>query len=143
MNLLEGFVCNCFLSIILLKQICLFKPFISLLLFFPFFVRYWFFFKTFIQISFLIFIAKLMHIIPSYFQIIWQKCHNILLTLVHFICYIFILRLIFFRKYLLLRVQKFFFHGHWEVIYFFHGEERYKKYPLTIYCCLIIYWPCS
>ena len=33
-NLPEGFVCNRFLSI-LLKQICLFKPFASLLLSYP------------------------------------------------------------------------------------------------------------
>ena len=32
MNLPEHFVCNCFLSIILLKQICLLKPFVSWLL---------------------------------------------------------------------------------------------------------------
>ena len=37
MNLPEGFVCNRFLSIILLKQICLFKPFVSLLLSYPLF----------------------------------------------------------------------------------------------------------
>ena len=34
-NLPKGFVCNRFLSIILLKQICFFKPFVSLLFFCP------------------------------------------------------------------------------------------------------------
>ena len=126
---LPGFVCYHFLSIILLKQIYLFKNFVSLLLSYPLLCYILiFYFKTLIWISFLIFIAKLMLIIPSYFRNVWWKCHNILLFITHFPFYLLHIypSVDFLRKYLL--VPEFFFHGHcWEAIYFFHGEERYKK----------------
>ena len=112
------------------KQICLFKPFVSLLLSYPLVCLILiFYFKTLIQISFLIFTAKLMLINPPYFRIIWQKCHNILLFITLFPFYSLHIypSVDFLGKYLLLRVQKNFFHGRWEAIYFFHGEERYKK----------------
>ena len=96
MNLPEGFVCNHFLSIILLKQICLFKAFVSLLLSSPLFCQILIYFKTLIQISFLIFIAKLMLIIPS-FELFDKNVTISFFSLhfFHFICYIFILQLIF------------------------------------------------
>ena len=92
------FFCNRFLSIILLKQICLFKPFVSLLLSYPLFCQILiFYFKTLIQISFLIIIAKLMLIIPSYFKLFDKNVTVSFFSLhfFHFICYIFILQLIF------------------------------------------------
>ena len=39
----------------------------------------------------------------------------------HFVCYIFILQLIFFYE------SRNFYHEHWKAIYFFHDEERHKK----------------
>ena len=97
-----------------------------------------FYFKTLIQISFLIFTAKLMLIILSYFWFVWWKCHNILLfvTLFHFICYIFILQLIFFQD-IVLQVQKKFFSWTLKSHLLFSWWGKIWKVTITIYCCLI------
>ena len=96
-NLPEGFVCNRVLSIILLKQICLFTSFLSLSLSQPLVCQILiFYFTTLIQISFLIFIAKLMLISPSF---PFTKNVTIFFFSLHFfICYMFILQLVFFQN---------------------------------------------
>ena len=45
----------------------------------------------------------------------------------HFICYIFILQLMFLENTDYYESRRIFFHEHWEAIYFSHAEERYKK----------------
>ena len=114
------------------KFACIFHSYLCYFLFL-YFVRYCFFyFKILIQISFLIFIAKLMLIINSLLlsnYLIKMSQFSSFHYAFPFFCYIFILQLIFFGKYVLLRLEKNFFHGHWEANYFFHGEERYKMWP--------------
>ena len=130
MSLPQGFICNRFLPVILLKQICLFKLFLFLLLYYPLFCKILiFYFKTLIQICFLISIAKLMLIIPLTFEL-FDKNVTISffwLHFFHFICYIFILQLIFLENTYYYKYIRIFFHGHRGTIYFFHSEEKYKK----------------
>ena len=119
-NLPEGFVCNRFLSIILLKQICLFKPFVSLLLSYPLFCQILiFYFKTLIQISFLIFIAKLMLIIPSCFKL-FDKNVTAFFFLILFPFYLlhiypsvdFLSKYLIWKKFRSQESTRNFFHGH-------------------------------
>ena len=58
----------------------------------------------------------------------------------HFICYIFILQLIFLENTYYYKSKRIFFHEHWEAIYFFHGEKGRKSNHNNL---LFNYWPCS
>ena len=144
MSLPQGFICNRFLPVILLKQICLFKLFLFLLLYYPLFCKILiFYFKTLIQICFLISIAKLMLIIPLTFEL-FDKNITISffwLHFFHFICYIFILQLIFLENTYYYESRRIFFMDIEKPFTFFMVKKGIKSNHNNL--LLFDYWPCS
>ena len=144
MSLPQGFICNRFLPVILLKQICLFKLFLFLLLYYPLFCKILiFYFKTLIQICFLISIAKLMLIIPLTFKL-FDKNITISffwLHFFHFICYIFILQLIFLENTYYYESRRIFFMDIEKPFTFFMVKKGIKSNHNNL--LLFNYWPCS
>ena len=108
------------------KQICLFKPFVSLLLSYPLVCLILiFYFKTLIQISFLIFTAKLMHAISI---LLLNYLTKMLISL---------FSLHFFHQNTLLRVQTKFFSRTLKSRLLFSWWRKVWKATITIYFRLI------
>ena len=130
MNLPEGFVCNHFLSIILLKQICLFKAFVSLLLSSLFLLDIDFLFQNIDSNKFPYIYSQINahnSLLLSNYLIKMSQYPSFHGTFFHFICYIFILQLIFLENTYYYESRRIFFMGTEKLFTFFMVKKDIKS----------------